>query len=77
MKKTNSNLTPEQKAEIDALLAMPEDEIDTSDIPEVSDWSNAIRGMHYRLKQGLGPPPRRDSMLKSEKRRAKVPADAD
>ena len=56
MKKTYAKLTPEQQAEIDALMAMSEDEIDTSDIPEIVDWSNARRGMFYRLRQGLPPP---------------------
>ena len=56
MKKTYAELTPEQQAEIDALMAMSEDEIDTSDIPEIVDWSNARRGMFHRLKQGLPPP---------------------
>ena len=55
MKKTYAKLTPEQQAEIDALMAMSEDEIDTSDIPEIVDWSNARRGMFHRLKQGLPP----------------------
>ena len=27
---------------------MPDDEIDTSDIPEVTDWSNAVVGKFYR-----------------------------
>ncbi len=56
MKKTYAELTPEQQAEIDALMAMSEDEIDTSDIPEIVDWSNARRGMFHRLRQGLPPP---------------------
>ena len=42
-------MTDQQKAELAALAAMPEDEIDTSDIPEVTDWSNAKRGVIYRL----------------------------
>ena len=41
-------LTEEQEAEIEALAALPDDRIDTSDIPEVSDWSDARRGMFYR-----------------------------
>ena len=36
-----SDLTPSQRAELDALMAMPEDEIDTSDIPEAVDPPNA------------------------------------
>lgn len=47
----NTKLTPEQQTGIDALKAMSDDDIDTSDIPEVVDWSNARRGMFHRLEQ--------------------------
>ncbi len=55
MKKENFNqLTPEQQAEINALAALPDDQIDTQDIPEVSDWSGAKRGLFYRpIKQQI------------------------
>jgi uncharacterized protein (DUF4415 family) len=46
-------LTPRQKRE---LAALPDDEIDTSDIPELplSAWKNAIRGKFYRpVKQAV------------------------
>jgi uncharacterized protein (DUF4415 family) len=47
-------LTSEQQAEVDALTAMTDEDIDTSDIPEVRDWSGAKRGMFYRpIKQAL------------------------
>ena len=49
MKKgTPHRLTPEQQAELEALAAMPEEAIDTSDAPEVLDWSGARRGVLYR-----------------------------
>jgi uncharacterized protein (DUF4415 family) len=49
MKKGSTRpLTAAQKAELDALAAMPDDEIDTSDMPEVLDWSQARRGALYR-----------------------------
>jgi len=35
-------------AELDALAAMPDSEIDTSDAPPVTDWSGAIRGAFFR-----------------------------
>ena len=73
MKKANAKLTPEQQSEIDALKAMPDDEIDTSDIPEVVDWSNARRGMFHRLKQRLPPPSRGDSLRKMDKRESIPP----
>ena len=45
MKNQDIELTPEQIAELEALAAMSEDEIDTSDIPEIVNWSNARRGV--------------------------------
>ena len=48
MKKGNSEpLPPKLAAEIAALEASSE-EIDTSDMPEVKDWSDAKRGRFYR-----------------------------
>ena len=37
-----------QKAEISFLEGLPDDQIDTVDIPEVIDWSSARRGLFYR-----------------------------
>ncbi|MGO9472413.1 MAG: BrnA antitoxin family protein [Rhodomicrobium sp.] len=49
MKKGNpAPLSAEQKAELEALAAMPDSEIDTGDTPSVTDWSGAIRGAFYR-----------------------------
>ena len=49
MKKAGSkSLTRKQKAELEALAALPDDRIDVSDIPEVRDWSGATRGLLYR-----------------------------
>ena len=42
-------MTDQQKAALAALAAMSEDEIGTSDIPEVTDWSNAKLRVFYRL----------------------------
>ena len=47
-KATSEGLTQPQKAEIEALAQLPEEDIDTSDIPEVLDWSGAERGSLYR-----------------------------
>ena len=47
-KETSRELTKEQKAEIEALAALPEERIDTSDIPEIPDCSGAKRGTLYR-----------------------------
>ena len=38
----------EQKAEIEALAVLSDEKIDTSDIPEILDWSGARRGALYR-----------------------------
>lgn len=48
MKTENSSpLTPEQFARLKRLSELPGDEIDTSDIPEITDWSGAKRGLFY------------------------------
>jgi uncharacterized protein (DUF4415 family) len=53
-KKISKSLTPSQLAELTALAALPEDAIDTSDAPELADWSGAKRGLFYRpVKQQL------------------------
>ena len=36
------------RAELKALRAMRDEDIDTSDIPEKLDWSGAVRGRFYR-----------------------------
>ena len=43
-------LTTRQWREIQKLAAMPEDKVDTSDIPELPPgaWRNAVRGKWYR-----------------------------
>lgn len=43
-------LTEEQTAELAALAAMPDEAIDDSDIPPLTDafWNNAVRGRFYR-----------------------------
>ncbi len=47
-------LTPEIEAEMERLAAMPDDTIDLSDMPEVTDFSGWTRGRFYRpVKQQL------------------------
>ncbi|HEX8814214.1 MAG TPA: BrnA antitoxin family protein [Terriglobales bacterium] len=49
-------LTARQKKELALLVALPDDQIDTSDIPELpaSAWKNAVRGRFYRpIKQAV------------------------
>ncbi len=49
MKKTVSKaLADSLQADLDALEALPDDRIDTSDIPERTDRSGAVRGLFYR-----------------------------
>ena len=48
MKKEISKLTATQKAELDALAAMPSDRVNTAALPEQRDWSGARRGVFYR-----------------------------
>lgn len=48
MKKGTAELTSVQKAELEALAALPEDRIDTVSLPEQRDWSDARRGVFYR-----------------------------
>lgn len=48
MKKVSSDLTQAQRDELAALERLPDDQIDTDDIPEALDWSNSRRGVFYR-----------------------------
>jgi uncharacterized protein (DUF4415 family) len=53
-KASSKDLTRRQRAELDALSMLPEAEIDTREMPEVSDWRGAWRGVFYRpVKQQL------------------------
>jgi uncharacterized protein (DUF4415 family) len=47
-------LTHEQLAELKSIALLPDSAIDTSDAPELLDWSGAARGVFYRpVKQQL------------------------
>ena len=49
-------LTAKQKRELAVLAALPDDRIDTSDIPELPPdaWKTAVRGLFYRpIKQAV------------------------
>ena len=41
-------LTADERASLNAVAAMHDSEIDTSDMPEVTDGSDAVRGGSYR-----------------------------
>jgi uncharacterized protein (DUF4415 family) len=47
-KATSERLNAKQQAELEALAALPDDQIDTQEMPEVHDWSGASRGLFYR-----------------------------
>lgn len=47
MKKDMSNLTQRQRDQLRTLEALPDEQIDLSEVPEVLDWSNAVRGKYY------------------------------
>jgi uncharacterized protein (DUF4415 family) len=47
-------MSKKTRKEINALARLPDDQIDLSDIPEVTDWSGAVRGAFYRpIKKSL------------------------
>src|SRR5699024_8940568 len=48
MNADNTKVPDSSDDELRRLSAMPEDAIDTSDIPEVQDWSKAERGRFHR-----------------------------
>jgi uncharacterized protein (DUF4415 family) len=53
-KATSKTLTAKQRAELAALAKIPDDRVDTRDIPEVRNWAGAKRGLFYRpIKQQL------------------------
>ena len=48
MKKSITELPSDVQAQIRALEALPDDQIDTADASEILDWSDAGRGVFYR-----------------------------
>ena len=51
-----SDLTPSQRAELEALVDLSDDEIDTDDIPEVLEWRNPRRGLFAGSPSGKAEP---------------------
>ena len=45
---TSKALSKQQKVELATLEALPDERIDTSDIPEIVNWPDAQRGLFYR-----------------------------
>jgi uncharacterized protein (DUF4415 family) len=48
MKKDMTELPADIQAQIRVLEALPDDQIDTTDAPEILDWSDARRGVFHR-----------------------------
>ncbi len=48
MKKDITEQPPDVQEQIRALKALPDDQIDTTDAPEIPDWSDARRGVFRR-----------------------------
>jgi uncharacterized protein (DUF4415 family) len=48
MARSKAKLTRRQRDELRALAALPDDRIDTSDVPETRRWQGARRGVLYR-----------------------------
>ena len=50
----SKGITPEIQANLDYLATLSDGSVDLSDMPEITDWSNAVRGKFYRpVKQQL------------------------
>lgn len=47
----NMAISKEQQGRLERLASAPEDDIDTSDIPKVLDWSGAVRGGLYKARK--------------------------
>ena len=50
MNKEKSELPLHVRKRLEALDKLSDDDIDTSDIPEITDWSNAQRGVFYKYR---------------------------
>ena len=48
MKKEISDLPPDVQAQLKAIETLSDDQIDTTDAPEILDWTDARRGLFYR-----------------------------
>ena len=56
MSKDMSDLAPKTQREIRDLTNMPDSDINTDDIPEITNWEDARRGVFYRpVKQQITP----------------------
>jgi hypothetical protein len=70
MKNQKTELTQAQRDELKAFASIPDDEIDTSDIPEMRDWSGAVRGLLH-----MPPDERAKAMEKLRSRRTEYAHD--
>ena len=51
MKKSMNELPPEVQAQIWTLEDLPDDQVDTTDAPEILDWTDARRGVFCQLEK--------------------------
>ena len=72
MKSQKAELTQAQKDELKVFASIPDDEIDTGDIPEVLDWSGAVRGLSL-----MSPDERRKALEELRRRRPKDTSSGD
>ena len=70
MKKDTTELPSDVQAQIRGLETLPDDRIDTTDAPEILDWSDASRGVFYRP---LSAPTERRSVVDSEQTTGRLP----
>ena len=70
MKKDTTELPSDVQAQIRGLETLPDDRIDTTDAPEILDWSDASRGVFYRPP---GAPTERRSVGDSERPEGRLP----
>lgn len=45
---SDGTMTPEIEIELKSIAAMSDSDVDTTGIPEITDWSNAAAGKFYR-----------------------------
>ena len=74
MKKDTAELPPDVRAQMEGLESLPDDLIDTTDAPEILDWSDARRGVFYRPQ---GDPTEPRGVVDSERSACRLPRSSD
>ena len=68
-----TELPPDIQAQIGTLEMLPEDEIDTTDVPEIPDWSDARRGVFYDSSQEMPRIVERGAVMDRENKERIIP----